>query len=135
VGGITILLVALVCISLLVGGVGITNIMYVSVAERTFEIGLRKSVGAKSKDILWQFLFEAVMLTFGGGVLGLILGAFISFLIYLVAIYYGLTWVFSIPLLSVVLALGFSGMVGLFFGVYPAKKAAALDPITALRKE
>jgi len=134
-GGITILLVALVCISLLVGGVGITNIMYVSVAERTFEIGLRKAIGAKSKDILWQFLIEAVMLTFGGGVIGIILGGLISFLIYLGATYYGLEWVYSVSLFSIVLSLGFSGLVGLFFGVYPARKAASLDPITALRKE
>jgi len=133
--GITILLVALVCISLLVGGVGITNIMYVTVAERTFEVGLRKAVGAKSKDVLWQFLFEAIMLTLGGGILGVILGILFSFLIYLTATSYGLDWVFSISIFSIVLALGFSGVVGLFFGVYPAKKAASLDPITALRKE
>jgi len=133
--GITILLVALVCISLLVGGVGITNIMYVTVAERTFEVGLRKAVGAKSKDVLWQFLFEAIMLTLGGGILGIILGILFSFLIYLTASSYGLDWVFSISIFSIILALGFSGAVGLFFGVYPAKKAASLDPITALRKE
>lgn len=133
--GITILLVALVCISLLVGGVGITNIMYVSVAERTFEIGLRKAVGAKSKDVLWQFLLEAVLLTFGGGIMGVVLGILISFLIYLGATSYGLDWGFAISLFSIILALGFSGLVGLFFGVYPAKKASKLDPIEALRKE
>jgi len=135
VDGITILLVALVCISLLVGGVGITNIMYVSVAERTFEIGLRKAVGATGRDVLWQFLIEAVLLTFGGGIIGIILGSFISFLIYLVAISYGFSWVFTVSLFSIILALGFSATVGLFFGVYPAKKASGLDPITALRKE
>jgi putative ABC transport system permease protein len=68
--GITLLLVALVCISLVVGGVGIMNIMYVSVAERTFEIGLRKSLGARSKDVLWQFLVEAILITIGGGIVG-----------------------------------------------------------------
>jgi putative ABC transport system permease protein len=83
--GITLLLVALVCISLIVGGVGIMNIMYVSVAERTFEIGLRKSLGAKNKDVLWQFLIEALLITIGGGVFGVIFGIVIAFLIYVVA--------------------------------------------------
>lgn len=135
VGGITLLLVALVCISLVVGGVGITNIMYVSVAERTFEIGLRKSIGAKSKDILWQFLSEAVLLTFAGGVVGVFLGSLISYLVYYGAVSYGLNWKFSLSVFSMILALGFSTAVGLFFGIYPAKKAASLDPMVALRKE
>ncbi|MBT4120684.1 MAG: FtsX-like permease family protein [Candidatus Magasanikbacteria bacterium] len=135
VGGITLLLVALVCISLLVGGVGITNIMYVTVAERTFEIGLRKAVGAKSKDIMWQFLFEAMILTFTGGVVGTILGILISYGVYLGAVAYGLNWSFSVSLFSIILAIGFSTFVGLFFGIYPARKASNLDPITALRKE
>ena len=135
VGGITLLLVALVCISLVVGGVGITNIMYVTVAERTFEIGLRKAVGAKKNEVLWQFLLEAIFLTFGGGVIGIILGFLISYLVYLGALSGGLNWVFSVPLYSIILALSFSTLVGVFFGIYPAKKAANLDPITALRKE
>ena len=134
-GGITLLLIALVCVSLLVGGVGITNIMYVSVVERTFEIGLRKAVGAKKNNILWQFLIETVFLTFSGGILGIIFGILLSYIIYCVAINYGLNWVFSIPFYSIILAIGFSTIVGLFFGIYPAKKAAQLDPIEALRKE
>lgn len=135
IGGITLLLVALVCISLIVGGVGITNIMYVSVAERTFEIGLRKSLGAKNKDILWQFLLEAVGLTFSGGIVGIIFGVLISYLIYKGAVAYGLNWSFSVPAYGVFLALGFSTFVGLFFGIYPAKKASNLNPIDAIRKE
>lgn len=135
VGGITLLLIALVCISLLVGGVGITNIMYVTVAERTFEIGLRKSVGAKRKDILWQFLIESMMLTSAGGIVGVLLGFFIAFLIYYAATNYGLDWTFSVPLYAIVLSIGFSTLVGLFFGIYPAKKAAELNPIVALKKE
>lgn len=135
VSGIVFLLVALVCISLVVGGVGIMNIMYVSVSERTFEIGLRKALGAKKADIMWQFLAEAVVLTIIGSVVGVILGAILAFIIYFVAISYGLAWIFSIPISSIVLAISFSGFIGLLFGLYPAKKAAALDPITALRKE
>ncbi len=134
-GGITLLLVALVCISLVVGGVGITNIMYVTVAERTFEIGLRKAVGAKSKDILYQFLFEAMLLTSAGGIIGAISGIIISYLVYYGAVSYGLNWSFSISIFSIILAIGFSTLVGLFFGIYPARKAASLDPIVALRKE
>jgi len=135
VGGITLLLIALVCISLIVGGVGITNIMYVTVTERTFEIGLRKSLGAKSKDILWQFLVEAIILTSAGGVVGVILGILVSYGIFLGAINFGLKWVFIVPLYSVFLSIGFSAAVGLFFGIYPAKRAATLNPIEAIRKE
>ena len=135
VNGITFLLVALVCISLVVGGVGIMNIMYVSVTERTFEIGLRKALGAKSKDIMWQFLSEAVLLTLGGGVAGIIFGAILALIIYWVEISYNFVWVYSIPISSIILALGFSAAVGIFFGLYPARKAASLDPVEALRKE
>ncbi|MFA7314625.1 MAG: ABC transporter permease [Candidatus Magasanikbacteria bacterium] len=135
VGGITLLLIALVCISLVVGGVGITNIMYVTVTERTFEIGLRKSLGAKSKDILWQFLLEAMILTSTGGVVGVIVGILVSYGVYLGALHFGLKWIFAVPIYSIFLSIGFSATVGLFFGIYPAKKAAALNPIVAIRKE
>ena len=135
VDGLTLLLVALVCVSLLVGGVGIMNIMYVSVSERTFEIGLRKAVGATNKDVLWQFLSEAVILTLSGGILGIILGAIFALIIYLVAVSYNFVWVYIVPLSSIILAVGFSGIIGLIFGLYPAQKAANLNPIEALRKE
>lgn len=133
--GITILLVALIGISLVVGGVGIMNIMYVSVAERTFEIGLRKSLGAKSRDILWQFLSEAVLVTLGGGVVGIVVGTLLALIVYLAATHFGLKWVFSIPLNSIVLSVGFSAAIGIIFGLYPAKQAAALNPMDAIRKE
>lgn len=133
--GITILLVALIGISLIVGGVGIMNIMYVSVAERTFEIGLRKSLGARSKDVLWQFLAEAVLVTLGGGIVGIAVGALLALAVYAVALKFGLKWVYSIPFFSIVLSLGFSGAIGIIFGLYPAKRAAALNPIDAIRKE
>ena len=135
INGLTFLLVALVCVSLLVGGVGIMNIMYVSVTERTFEIGLRKAIGAKNHDIMMQFLMEAVTLTIIGGVAGIILGAILALLVYWIAVSYGFSWIYSIPLSSILLSLGFSAFVGLVFGIYPAKKAAALDPIEALRRE
>jgi len=135
ISGIAVLLVALVCISLVVGGVGIMNIMYVSVAERTFEIGLRKSLGAKRQDILWQFLVEAVIITLGGGIAGIVLGIIGSFLIMLLAINYGLTWSFHISFFSILIAVSFSTAVGILFGLYPARRAANLDPIEALRKE
>ena len=134
-GGITALLVALVCISLLVGGVGIMNIMYVSVTERTFEIGLRKSVGAKSKTILWQFLFEAVIITLGGGVVGVIVGAALAFIIKILAVNYGLSWTYYISPMSIFIAVGFSMCIGFVFGLYPARKAARMNPIEALRRE
>jgi len=132
---ITLLLAVIAAVSLLVGGVGITNIMYVSVIERTFEIGLRRSVGAKKQDILWQFLLEASILTFLGGLLGVIIGAGVSFLIYYVAISFGINWSYAVSPLSIILSLFFSALVGMFFGVYPAQKAANMDPINALRQE
>jgi len=135
VGSIVILLIALVCISLVVGGVGIMNIMYVSVTERTFEIGLRKSLGAKNKDIMKQFLMEAVIMTVIGSVVGIILGALLALLIYYIALSYNLKWVYVVPVSSIILAVGFSAGVGLLFGLYPAKKAASLDPIAAMRRE
>ncbi|MDD3170284.1 MAG: ABC transporter permease [Candidatus Paceibacterota bacterium] len=132
---ITLLLAALAAISLVVGGVGITNIMYVSVVERTFEIGVRRSIGAKKKDILFQFLTEAVLLTFSGGVLGVVMAIGLTSLIYAVANSYGLSWPFSISLGAVFYSILFSIAVGLFFGVYPAQKAANINPIEALRKD
>lgn len=133
--GLIFLLVALVCISLVVGGVGIMNIMYVSVTERTFEIGLRKSLGATKSDILWQFLSESVLLTVAGGVFGIIAGALFALGIYFIAVHYNFSWIYSIPISSIILAIGFSAAVGVFFGLYPARKAANMDPIEALRRE
>jgi len=131
---ITILLVSLVCISLIVGGVGIMNIMYVSVSERTFEIGLRKAVGAKEKNILYQFLIEAITITVSGGILGIFLGIILSYLVSVIANYYNFNWEYTISFFSIALALGFSVFIGVLFGLYPAKKAANLHPIDALRK-
>ena len=133
--GITWLLIALSAISLLVGGVGIMNVMYVSVAERTFEIGLRKSVGASKKDILHQFLTEAVVITGIGGVVGIFFGVLVSGLIAFGAQYQGLAWTFRISIFSILLSVSFSTAVGLLFGLYPARKAAELDPIDAIRTE
>ncbi|MFA6533856.1 MAG: ABC transporter permease [Patescibacteria group bacterium] len=135
VNGITALLLVLVAISLLVGGVGIMNIMYVTVTERTYEIGLRKAVGATARDILWQFLLEAVTLTFAGGVVGIVCGALVSFGISLLANFFGFAWKFSLPLNGILISCIFSVLVGLIFGLYPARKAARLDPVEALRNE
>jgi len=132
---ITLLLSVIAAVSLLVGGVGITNIMYVSVAERTFEVGLRRAIGAKKNDILWQFLAEATILTFLGGMLGVIIGIAVSYLIYYVAISFGINWSFDISIFSVILALVFSVFIGVVAGVYPAREASKTDPINALRKE
>lgn len=132
---ITYLLVALAAISLLVGGVGIMNVMYVSVAERTFEIGLRKSVGASAKNILHQFLIEAIVITLLGGVAGIIIGVMLAYVISFVAGLLGFSWLFSVSIPGVIISVLFSGAVGLFFGIYPAKKAAAMDPIVALQQE
>jgi len=133
--GITLLLAAIAAISLLVGGVGIMNIMYVSVAERTYEIGLRKAVGATNSHILWQFLWEAVFLTILGGIIGIILGELISLLAMFGANAYGLDWGYSFSAGGVILGVGFSMSVGLIFGIYPAKKAAQMEPVEALREQ
>lgn len=135
IGGVTLLLIALAMVSLIVGGVGIMNIMYATVAERTFEIGLRKAVGSTKKNILRQFLTEAVIITILGGLGGVIVGVSVTYLVYIIANAYGFTWPFSISYIGILISLVFATLVGLIFGSYPAKKAAELDPITALRRE
>jgi putative ABC transport system permease protein len=122
-------------ISLVVGGIGIMNIMLVNVSERTREIGLRKSIGATNKNIRNQFLFEAVALTLTGGILGILLGILISYLIAIGARFAGYDWDFVISSMAIMLAVGVSIIVGIIFGLYPAIKAAKLDPIVALRYE
>jgi putative ABC transport system permease protein len=118
-------------IGLLVGGVGVMNIMLMSVTQRTREIGVRKALGARRRDVIRQFLTEAVVLTSAGGVVGVLLGGGISLLINLLVP----SLPSSIPLWAIVLAVGVSMSVGLFFGMYPAIKAARLDPVDALRYE
>ncbi len=124
------LLAAIASVSLVVGGIGIMNIMLVSVTERTKEIGLRQAVGAKTGDILGQFLVEAVTLSLLGGTIGVIMGVLTSLAI---SVFAGWNTLVSIP--SIIAAVAFSGLVGIFFGYYPARKAAFLDPIEALRYE
>jgi putative ABC transport system permease protein len=124
------LLAGVAAVSLLVGGIGIMNIMLVSVTERTREIGLRVAVGARRAAILWQFLIEAVLLSTAGGMIGVVLGAAGAFAVSLTA-----QWPVSVPPAAVALAVAFSAFVGVFFGYYPAAKAAKLDPIVALRFE
>ena len=126
----SILLAAIASVSLIVGGIGIMNIMLVSVTERTREIGLRQAIGAKTKDILTQFLVEAVTLSVLGGVIGIILGTIASKLISYLA-----HWSTLVSPGAILMAFLFSALVGVFFGYYPARKAAFLDPIDALRYE
>ena len=127
---LTILLVAVASISLLIGGIGIMNIMYVSVKERTKEIGLRMAVGGKGSDILMQFLIEAILISITGGVLGVILGLSSTYFIEKF-----LNWPTSVALYSIVISFAVCAITGIFFGWYPARKASSLDPITALRYE
>ena len=134
-GGVTLLLAAIAAVSLLVGGVGIMNIMLISVTERTYEIGLRKAIGASRRDILIQFLLEALVLTGVGGIIGTILGALVSFLISIIAQAQGFDWPFVLKSSAWISAAGVSMAIGLIFGMYPALKASKLDPIEALRKE
>jgi len=126
----SLLLGAVASISLIVGGIGIMNIMLVSVTERTREIGIRMAIGARTKDILWQFLTEAVLLTMLGGIIGIILGTAGAMVVSQI-----LSWPTLISIQSITVAFFFSGAVGIFFGFYPARKAAGLNPIDALRYE
>jgi putative ABC transport system permease protein len=127
---LTILLASIASVSLLVGGIGIMNIMLVSVTERTREIGIRMSIGARSKDILTQFLIEALVLSLLGGIVGIILGVAGSSIISNIA-----KWPTIVTPFSIILSFGFSIAIGIFFGFYPARKAAMLNPIDALRYE
>jgi putative ABC transport system permease protein len=129
-GFLTILLAAIASISLIVGGIGIMNIMYVTVTERIKEIGLRMSIGAKNRDILLQFLCESIILSLIGGVIGIFLGLLISYVASA-----SLNWPFAVSMFSVGISFLVCAATGIFFGWYPAKKAASLDPIVALRYE
>jgi len=133
---LTIFLSAVVAIALVVGGIGVMNIMLVSVTERTKEIGLRKAVGARNLDILIQFLIEAVSLTFLGGVIGIAVGAALSFILSIAIISFTpFYWSFTFPLGAAILGTIGATLVGLIFGIYPAIQAAKKDPIDALRYE
>jgi putative ABC transport system permease protein len=130
VGIMTVLLGSIASISLIVGGIGIMNIMLVSVTERIKEIGIRMSVGAKARDILLQFLIESVLLSLGGGVMGIVLGVGVATLASALT-----QWPLRVSWGAIALAFTFAAVVGIFFGLYPARKAARLDPIQALRYE
>ncbi|MEK7632734.1 MAG: ABC transporter permease [Patescibacteria group bacterium] len=132
---LTLLLASIAAISLVVGGIGIMNMMLVSVTERTREIGLRKAIGGTERDILGQFLLEAVILTLGGGVLGVTIGVIVSFLASLLLKAFVDGWVFVIPPSAIAASFIVATVVGIAFGYYPAKRAAKLDPIEALRYE
>ena len=132
---VNLMLLALVSISLIVGGVGIMNVMYVSVTERTFEIGLKKAIGAKDNHILLQFLFEAIFITLLGGIIGFLVGWGISKTGEILAAGYGFNLKFTITWWAAAIGLGFSGATGIIFGYFPARKASKMEPMEALRKE
>ena len=126
----TALLASIATVSLVVGGIGIMNIMLLSVIERTREIGIRRAVGARSHDVLLQFLLESVTLSVAGGLLGILIGCLISLLISR-----SLQWSATISFLSVALSFGVSAAIGIFFGYYPARQASRVAPLTSLRYE
>ncbi len=128
-------LAAMAALSLLVGGIGIMNIMLVSVTERTREIGLRKAVGATNFKIMTQFLLEAITITALGGIIGIIGGIIIAYIISVGANLLGYDWEFKVSFLSIILSVGVSAAVGLVFGIFPARKASRLEPVEALRYE
>jgi putative ABC transport system permease protein len=130
-GAIGLVAIAISSVGLMVGGIGVMNIMLVSVTERTREIGVRKAIGAKRRDIVSQFLFEAMTLTFMGGLIGVLLAIGISYILRVLLP----TLPSTIPAWAVIAGLGVSVFVGLVFGVWPARKASRLDPIEALRYE
>jgi putative ABC transport system permease protein len=135
-GALTAFLSSVVAIALVVGGIGIMNIMLVSVTERTKEIGLRKAIGATNKNIMTQFLLEAIILTLVGGIIGIILGAILSLSAgIIISQVLSVEWEFVFPISAVLLGLGVASVVGLIFGLYPARKASQKDPIEALRYE
>jgi putative ABC transport system permease protein len=127
---LTVLLTAIAGISLVIGGIGIMNIMYVSVTERTKEIGLRMSIGARGIDILFQFLIEAILISITGGIIGVLLGIGASRLVTLF-----LSWPTLVSESSIMISFMVCAITGVFFGYYPAQKASRLDPIEALRYE
>lgn len=129
-------LTAMAALSLLVGGIGIMNIMLISVTERTREIGLRKALGATNKNIAWQFLLEAIILTFLGGFIGILIGSASAFLVAFGAHFFGYEdWRFIVSFEAIFVSLAVSFFVGLIFGFYPARRASILEPIEALRHE
>ena len=115
-------------IALLLGGIGVMNVMLVSVTERRVEIGIRRALGARRRDIQWQFLIESIILSLVGGGFGIALGIGASYVICRLS-----SWAFQVPVVAVVLGVGVAGAAGVFFGFYPAWQAARLDPIAALR--
>ena len=132
---LSLFLTSMAAIALVVGGIGILNIMLVTVAERTREIGLRKAVGATNKTIMKQFIIEASILTFIGGLIGIVIGVIISYLMAVLMQYLGYDWDFVISLTSIILAIAVSILTGVIFGLYPSFKASRLNPIDALRYE
>lgn len=128
-------LAAIAGISLVVGGMGVMNIMLASINERIREIGLRKAIGARKGDIILQFLLESMSITILGGIVGVVIGSAVSFLVSIVAKYLGYNWDYVITINSIALGMGSAILIGIIFGIYPAQRAAKLDPIEALRYE
>ena len=128
-------LAGIAAISLLVGGIGIMNIMLISVQQRIREIGLRKAVGARNRHIVTQFLVESIFITFIGGIIGIIFGSLIALLAYFIINALGYTWQFLVPISSIIMATSVSIVIGVVFGLYPARKASRISPMEALRYE